>query len=175
MIRVLFVCLGNICRSPMAEAVFRQLVREEGLEHAIETDSAGTGHWHLGERPHRGTRVVLERRGIPYDGRARLITPRDLEEFDYIIVMDDSNLQDVLALGRGRARVARLMDFAPRAGHSEVPDPYYTGHFEEVYDLVLQGARGLLDHLRHELEAASATDEPSTAGRTSGCSGHHPA
>ena len=103
MVRVLFVCLGNICRSPMAEAVFLHKVRAAGLEDRIEADSAGTGHWHVGHPPHHGTRDMLNRSGIEYAHKARLVTPADLEAFDYILTMDNANLRDVQALGQGRA------------------------------------------------------------------------
>lgn len=150
MIRVVFVCLGNICRSPMAEAVFQQLVREAGLDDKIEADSAGTGHWHIGEPPHRGTRAILEKHHIPYTSCARLLSRRDLDEAAYLIAMDNENLADIRALGSGRARIARLMDYAPERGVEEVPDPYYNGRFEEVYDLVKDGAAGLLAAIRRE-------------------------
>jgi protein-tyrosine phosphatase len=152
MVRVLFVCLGNICRSPMAEAVFAHKVREAGLEKDLGADSAGTGHWHVGERAHQGTRKVLQQQGIEYDGRARLITRRDLEEFDYVVTMDAHNLADVRAMGQGRAEVVPFLQFAPNAGVSDVPDPYYDGRFREVYDLVSQAADGLLAHIREEHE-----------------------
>ncbi len=150
MVRVLFVCLGNICRSPMAEAVFAHRVREAGLEDQIEADSAGTGDWHLGERPHQGTRRILQKNSIPYDGRARLIDRTDYDRFDYIVVMDNANLRDVRYLGKGKAQVVRLMDFALQSGVAEVPDPYYDGRFELVYDLVSEAASGLLAHIRQE-------------------------
>jgi|SRR5579884_4299155 len=150
MIRVLFVCLGNICRSPMAEAVFINQVREAGLEGKIEADSAGTGHWHLGERPHAGTRRVLADQGIDFDHRARLVNQRDLETFDYVVVMDEANFQDVRALGPVRGKLVRLMDYAPHTGVSEVPDPYYTGGFDGVYTLVREATAGLLAAIRQE-------------------------
>ena len=150
MIRVLFVCLGNICRSPMAEALFRHRVRLAGLQDKIEADSAGTGDWHVGEPPHAGTARLLAENKIEYDHCARQLTLRDLNDFDYIITMDAMNLEDVRALGRGRARVAPLLSFAPDAGTTEVPDPYYTGNFEEVYGLVSEAADGLLAAIRRE-------------------------
>src|SRR5258708_39423554 len=121
MIRVLFVCLGNICRSPMAEAVFAHLVEEAGLSDRISADSAGTGHWHLGERPHNGTRRVLEKNSIAYDHRARLLEEEDVNRFDYIIAMDRHNLRDIKALRGGRARIGLLMDYAPQLAVAEVP------------------------------------------------------
>ncbi len=151
MIRVLFVCLGNICRSPMAEAVFAHKVRAAGLEDNIDVDSAATGDWNLGNAPHRGTRAVLERAGIDgYTHAARLITPRDLETFDYIITMDNQNLADVRAMGPARAVVRPFLEYAPNADETEVPDPYYDGGFEGVYELINAAADGLLQAIRQE-------------------------
>ena len=151
-IRVLFVCLGNICRSPMAEAVFRHMVEEAGLSDVIEVDSAGTGGWHTGERAHRGTRAVLERHGIPYDGRARQIDRSDFARCDYILAMDDDNLYDLRRMmpPNSKAVLARFLDFAPDAPVREVPDPWYDGRFDYVYELVTLGAAGLLEHIRRE-------------------------
>lgn len=152
MIRVLFVCAGNICRSPMAEGVFRHLVEEAGLSDRIQVDSAGTGPWHVGEAAHPGTRKVLSQHGIHYQGRARQLTRADLREFDYIVAMDHENLADIRARADGRtgAEVRLLLDYAPQTPTREVPDPYYSGRFEAVYELVRQGAEGLLAHIREE-------------------------
>jgi protein-tyrosine phosphatase len=149
-VRVLFVCLGNICRSPMAEAVFNHLVRDAGLEKHIEADSAGTGDWHVGQPAHHGTRSILQQNNIPYDGRCRQIARNDLDEFDYIVTMDNQNLNDVQILGKGRARITPLLSYAPQADVREVPDPYHSGGFEGVYDLVQMGAAGLLNTIRQE-------------------------
>lgn len=155
MIRVLFVCLGNICRSPMAEAVFRHRVGAAGLGDKIEADSAGTGDWHIGEPPHSGTRRVLKANDVEYQHRARLLTAEDLDRFDSVLTMDGANLRAVQALAsesrwKTHARIRPLLDFAPQAGVQEVPDPYYTGNFEEVYALVAQAADGLLTAIREE-------------------------
>ena len=132
----------------MAEAVFQHLVREERLDGLIEADSAGTGHWHLGEPPHRGTRKILQQKGIEYEGAARLLARDDLDRFDYIVTMDEMNFRDVKQLGSGKAKLVRLADYAPSAGLAEVPDPYYDGRFEVVYDMVHEAARNLLAEIR---------------------------
>jgi protein-tyrosine phosphatase len=148
-IRVLFVCLGNICRSPMAEAVFRHMVKEAGLADVIDIESAGTGSWHVGERPHGGTRAVLAANQIEVGGkRARQLNRSDMTQFDYVIAMDGENVGDIHSLfGQ---RVPRLLEFAPPGGTLDVPDPYFTNGFDEVYQLVTAGCRGLLAHIRQE-------------------------
>ncbi|HSV72511.1 MAG TPA: low molecular weight protein-tyrosine-phosphatase [Chthonomonadales bacterium] len=150
MVRVLFVCLGNICRSPMAEGVFRAAVAAAGLDGQIAADSAGTGHWHLHKPPHPGTRAVLDAHGIAYDHRARLVTRDDLRQFDYIVAMDSDNLADLRALGSARGELSLLLEHAGDGAPKDVPDPYYTGRFDEVYDLVERGVAGLLRHIRTE-------------------------
>lgn len=157
MIGILFVCLGNICRSPMAEGVFRQLVTDDGVPHHFRIDSAGTSRYHLGESPHPGTRRILSQHGITYTGRARQVSPVDLNEFDYLIAMDADNLAELQLMLRssGGPELHRLLDFAADAGVTNVPDPYYTGDFERTYQLVLDGCQGLLAHIRqhHQLNA----------------------
>jgi protein-tyrosine phosphatase len=136
----------------MAEAVFAHHLRDAGLAARIEADSAGTGHWHAGEPAHDGTRRVLARHGIPYDGRARVIRSDDLETFDYVVTMDAQNQRDVERL-RGlysTAVVAPLMSYLPGAEYAEVPDPYYDGRFELVYDLVERATSALLETIRQE-------------------------
>src|SRR5687767_3765018 len=108
MIRVLFVCMGNICRSPMAEAVFENLVKQAGLSDQIAIDSAGTDGWHAGERAHQRTRDVLRRNGIVYEGCARQVTREDLQRFDYLVAMDSDNLAGVRELDRTGAYQQRL-------------------------------------------------------------------
>ncbi len=148
MIKVLFVCLGNICRSPMAEAVFQHMVNQAGLGDKISVDSAGTGSWHVGEKAHSGTRRILQQHGISYDGRARQVRDADIDPQTYVIAMDQSNLSDLRLRFGDHPRFHLLLDFATQAGVREVPDPYYTGNFEYVYRLVEDGCRGLLQHIR---------------------------
>ncbi len=151
-VRVLFVCLGNICRSPMAEGVFQHLVNEAGLGDEIIVDSAGTGSWHVGEQAHRGTRAVLQKHGIPYNGRARQLTPEDFDQFDYILAMDNSNLSNIRRMlpDDSDAVVMRFLDVDDDVDEKEVPDPYYDGRFEYVYALVERGAQALLARIREE-------------------------
>lgn len=148
-IRVLFVCTGNICRSPMAEAIFRHLVKEAGLSDRIDVESAGTDSWHTGERPHPGTLAILSQNAIDIGRkRARQLTRSDLSEFEYIVAMDHENVADISAMfGK---RVPRLLEYAPQGSPLDVPDPYYSGNFDRVYQLVLAGCRGLLADIRQK-------------------------
>ena len=160
MIRVLFVCLGNICRSPMAEGVFGQLVAQAGLSDQISVDSAGTGSWHVGAPPHPGTQRVLEQHGIALSSTARQVDQGDLHHADYIIAMDRENVRDLRRIdhqGVLDGKLHLLLDFAPPGGPRDVPDPYYDNNFAAVYDLVVAGAAGLLTHIRDArgLHAAS--------------------
>lgn len=153
MINVLFVCLGNICRSPMADGVFAHRVKEAGLANQIQVDSAGTSGWHVGEVAHRGTLNVLKKHDVPYNGRARQFISKDSERFTYILPMDRSNLADIKRLigDETDAEVVMFLSYANKAGLTdvtEVPDPYYDGRFDEVYDLVETGSKALLDHIR---------------------------
>lgn len=152
-VRVVFVCLGNICRSPMAEAVLRKLASDRGLAGVVSVDSAGTGDWHLGHPPHEGTRRLLDGAGISWEGMtARQVSRQDLEEADYLVCMDANNERDVrqLFLNDGihpSGVVMRFMELLPERGMDGVPDPYYTGNFEETYELVTAGCERLLDRI----------------------------
>lgn len=153
MIRVLFVCLGNICRSPMAEAVFRHLVKQEGLDHVISVDSAGTGNWHIGKPPHHGTQRILTEKQIDFTGlKARQISKEDFHTFDYIIGMDSDNIAHLRRLvgDSSHAVIARFMDFVPNRRVDDVPDPYFTGNFEEVYELVEEGCKHILERIKRD-------------------------
>ncbi len=149
-IRVLFVCLGNICRSPMAEAVFAHLVKQAGLDGRFEIRSAATSHWEVGNPPHPGTRAVLQQHGIPIDPAKRAVQVRrgELEQVDYLVAMDYENLVDLRRLSNGTAHAHRLMDFAGPGYPADVPDPYYTGEFEYVYELVEAGCKGLMESIK---------------------------
>jgi protein-tyrosine phosphatase len=147
--RVLFVCLGNICRSPTAEGVMRRLVEEQGLSGEIEIDSAGTGGWHVGAPPDARATEAARRRGTTLEGAARRFDPRtDFDRFDLILAMDAENERDLLALAPDDAARAKVRMFLP--GDRDVPDPYYGGDdgFERVLDLVEEAAASLLRELR---------------------------
>lgn len=151
-VAVLFVCMGNICRSPTAEGVFRKLVEDEGLSGAVEIDSAGTHAYHVGDQPDRRAQAAAERRGVSLsDLRARRVAPEDFSRFDYVLAMDRLNLHMLTEeAGQDYAeRVSLFLDFGGGA-ESEVPDPYYGGSagFERVLDLVEDASRGLLETLR---------------------------
>ncbi|WP_342744989.1 low molecular weight protein-tyrosine-phosphatase [Oceanobacillus timonensis] len=150
--RVLFVCLGNICRSPMAEAIFRDLVKREQLEDKIQVDSCGTGSWHLGETPHSGTKNILDQQGVPYDGMiSRLLEEEDYKQFDYMVAMDQNNFT---ALQRSNNHdetvIVKLMEFVENIEDEDIPDPYYTGDFDQTYQLVSEGCHGLLQFLKEK-------------------------
>ncbi len=135
----------------MAEAVLRHKVRAAGLDAQIEVDSAGTGGWHVGSPPHKGTTGLLREKNIDFAGiRARQIERGDLNGFDYILTMDDSNLAGVRVLGAGSAVVRPLLEYAPDAPVTEVPDPFYTGGFSGVYDLIDAACDGLLAAIRRD-------------------------
>jgi protein-tyrosine phosphatase len=149
-IHVVFVCEGNICRSPMAQGVFTDMVERAGLAGHITVDSVGTSRWHAGESPHRGTRKVLRQHGITLDHSARQISRRDVRDADYLIAMDRGNLSGVWRMNPNGARIGLLLDYASGVDETEVPDPYYAGGFDRVYELVEAGCRGLLDHIRRQ-------------------------
>ncbi|HWD10631.1 MAG TPA: low molecular weight protein-tyrosine-phosphatase [Solirubrobacteraceae bacterium] len=166
-VRLLFVCLGNICRSPTAEGVMRALVTEAGMQDDVELDSAGTGAWHAGSGPDERAAAAARSRGVILDGVARRVTPEDFEEFDLLLAMDGENLRELEGMAadesqRAKVRLLREFDPAPAAASApsagataggrdlDVPDPYYgaDGGFEEVFELVRAACEGLVAEIR---------------------------
>lgn len=151
--RVLFVCLGNICRSPAGENIFSHQVAEAGLTDHLDCDSAGTAGYHIGKSPDSRMSKTMRNRGYEVTGGARQFVPRDFDTFDLILTMDDDNYRDILSQARSnedRKRVRRFTDFCTGHDESEVPDPYYGGDegFEFVADLIEDGSAGVIEHLR---------------------------
>ena len=152
-VSVLFVCLGNICRSPLAEGIFAALAGERGLDGQFHVDSAGTEAYHSGEPPDSRSTAVAAAHGIRLTGFARQVTPRDLERFDIVVAMDHSNRRDLERLhGRvrgGLAEIVMMRDYEPGARDPDVPDPYYGGPdgFERVYRILERACNGLFDEL----------------------------
>ena len=149
---VLFVCLGNICRSPTAHGVFETLVHRAGLASAIDVDSAGTGDWHIGHAPDKRTTQVALTKGYDLSHlRARLVTPADFDGYDYVVAMDRANLRDLEAMRPASFQgfLGLFLDFSTQRTLSEVPDPYYGGDagYEQVFNLVEDASAGLLAHI----------------------------
>jgi protein-tyrosine phosphatase len=150
--RLLFVCLGNICRSPMAEGVFRRVAEEEGVLHLFAIDSAGMGHWHIGQAPDQRAQAAARARGIDISNQsARQVTRSDFAAFDLLIAMDGANFADLsqLAPKEARHKVRRFLDYAPHVGTKDVPDPFFGGSegFDQALDLIEEASRGLLADL----------------------------
>lgn len=151
---MLFVCMGNICRSPTAEGVFRHLLEQQGMTGQVMTDSAGTHDYHIGAPPDLRAQAAAARRGYDLSTlRARQVTPADFERFDYVLAMDEANLRELLPLcpEASRDRLRLFLDFAEEVERRDVPDPYYGGEqgFEHVLDLVENAARGLLANIKN--------------------------
>ena len=152
--KLLFVCLGNICRSPAAEGVFLHLLKQRGLSDQFVVDSAGTGGWHVGNPADRRMQAAASRRGIELPSRARQISLDDLSTFDLVLTMDDENFRAVKGLAheagvRATAEIRPMLSYSQRSSETEVPDPYYGGDagFDHVLDLLEDACEALLDEL----------------------------
>ncbi len=153
--KVLFVCLGNICRSPLAESIFRHQIRERGVEDLFDIDSAGTAAYHIGRPPDARSVATARARGVAVDGRGRQVQPQDLHRFDYVIVMDGENLAAIEHLRHrsgASARIHLLREWDQGDPGADVPDPYYGGQsgFDDVHDIVERSCAALLDYLLEE-------------------------
>jgi protein-tyrosine phosphatase len=153
-IKVLFVCMGNICRSPTAHGVFRELVAKQGLADSIKVDSAGTHNYHAGNPPDSRSQAMARVRGVDLSKlRARRFVASDFVEYDYVIGMDHRNMADMRAIqpADARARLQLMLEYSDKFTQDEVPDPYFgEDGFEHVFDMIDDAARGLLEHIRRE-------------------------
>lgn len=155
MYKLLFVCLGNICRSPSAENIMRYLIEKEGLSDQIVCDSAGTASYHLGEPPDRRMKAAAEKRGIKLEGKARQFQPSDFEKYDLILAMDRDNYWSLVSLDpekKYRDKIKMMCNYAKSYPDQEVPDPYYGGTegFNHVIDLLLDACSELLESIKKE-------------------------
>jgi protein-tyrosine phosphatase len=159
--KVLFVCLGNICRSPMAEAVFKHKIAQKNLHHLFEADSCGTGNYHIGSQPDPRTIANATKNNIPIDHCARQLSPSDLEYFDYVLAMDSSNLSNILKLPTatkyiGKISLLREYDHGHPGKGGEVPDPYFGGEdgFQEVFEILDRTLDNFIDHVLRQHQVA---------------------
>lgn len=155
--KIVFVCLGNICRSPTAEGIFQHLVNERGLDPYFYVDSAGTSAYHIGEPANSKSRQVAERHGVKLQSRARKFEPEDLEEFDLILAMDRENYDNLKQLDQDDKygdKILLMRDFDPEPGNGEVPDPYFGGMdgFQNVFEILRRSSKALLDELEEKVD-----------------------
>lgn len=152
-VRVLFVCLGNICRSPLGAAILKKKVKDQGMDSWVEVDSCGTSNYHIGDNADPRTIANAKMHGVPIEHCARQLAVDDLESFDFIFAMDKSNYQNILRLSNGKAQknVRMMREFDP-LGKGEVPDPYHGGEkdFQEVFDILDRSTDGFIDHLKKQ-------------------------
>ena len=148
--RILFICMGNICRSPLAEGVFLHHCADRGISEEYEIDSAGIGGWHAGDQADPRSRAVALRHGITLVTPSRQVTSRDFETFDLLVAMDEENVRDLIDLGCPEIKIRSLMQYHPDSTHDHVPDPYYGGDegFDLVYQLVDEASRRFIDDLQ---------------------------
>ena len=155
MIKVLFICLGNICRSPLAEAIFKHKAKEANLLHLFEVDSCGTGDYHIGSQPDPRTIKVAHKNGVEIFHACRQLIPDDLAYFDYLLAMDSSNYRNIMRMaeqGTVENKVKLMRDFDPGHQGTEVPDPYHGGDrdFQEVFDILNRSLDGFIKHLKEQ-------------------------
>jgi protein-tyrosine phosphatase len=166
MIKVIFVCLGNICRSPLAEGIFKQLVKEKKLDHLISIDSAGTSNYHIGEPPDPRTVANAKLNNIILTHYGRQFLSKDLNEYDYILAMDRSNFNNILRLSEKgklyRSKIMLMRDFDPIKDTIDVPDPYYGGDegFQNVFDILWRSSQHFLNFIIKEHQLNSMIEKP---------------
>jgi protein-tyrosine phosphatase len=154
-VRVLFVCLGNICRSPLGAAILKDKIRRNGMDAWVEVDSCGTSNYHIGDGPDPRTLASASKHGVPMDHCARQLTPGDLQHFDFIFAMDKSNFQNILRLANGKKvtqKIKLMREFDPLSKGAEVPDPYHGTEkdFQEVYDILDRSTSKFVEYLQGE-------------------------